>query len=72
MMFFTMLLMYMSAIFYTVDNYSPLMQKIFFAESGVLLYQVFPCGGAERQYFRRWVIICCALSMRWQPWVLVR
>ena len=26
---FTMLLMYMSAIFYTVDNYSPLMQKIF-------------------------------------------
>ena len=26
---FTMLLMYMSAIFYTVDNYSPLMQNVF-------------------------------------------
>lgn len=26
---FTMLLMYMSAIFYTVDNYSPLMQRMF-------------------------------------------
>ncbi len=27
---FTMLLMYMSAIFYTVDSYSPIMQKLFY------------------------------------------